>query len=97
MVAVFSTPGLSQLFGSAPVGPVGWAQGFSAAALASALSADAPGPLSRLGDAVLDWTRSVVDDDDHPGAYEDRVEVAERRGEDLDRTPEESVLSETVE
>ncbi|ODR11961.1 haloacid dehalogenase [Mycobacterium shimoidei] len=32
---LISTPGLSQLFGSTPVGPVGWAQGLGSAAVAT--------------------------------------------------------------
>jgi cation-transporting ATPase I len=36
---VVQTPGLSQFFGCRPLGPLGWATGLGAAALATAASA----------------------------------------------------------
>jgi cation-transporting ATPase I len=93
MVGVVSTPGLSQLFGCTPVGPIGWGQGFVAAGAATALSAFAPGLLARVAESVRDV--SVVDDDDDAGADQHGVELVQRRGEDLDRAPDQSVLSET--
>ena len=93
MAAVISTPGLSQLFGCTPVGPVGWGQACLAAGAASAVSALAP----RLLAGVLPTTGSVVDDDDNPGADQDRVEVAQRRGQHPDGAAEQRVLSETAE
>ena len=63
MAAVISTPGLSQLFGCTPVGPIGWGQACLAAGAASVVSALAP----RLLAGVLPTTGSVVDDDDNPG------------------------------
>jgi cation-transporting ATPase I len=92
MVGVVSTPGLSQLFGCTPVGPFGWGQAFFAAAAASALAAVAPGVLDRVVEAV----RSVVVDDDDAGADQDRVEVAERRGQHPDGAAEQRILSETA-
>jgi len=92
MVGVVSTPGLSQLFGCTPIGPFGWGQAFFAAAAASALSAVAPGALDRVVEAV----RSVVVDDDDAGAHEDRVDVAERRGQHPDGAAEQRILSETA-
>jgi cation-transporting P-type ATPase I len=47
MGGVISTPGLSRLFGCTPVGPIGWSQGLLSASAATALSAFAPGLLSR--------------------------------------------------
>ena len=44
MGGVISTPGLSQLFGCTPVGPVGWRSGVLSATAATAVSAFAPGP-----------------------------------------------------
>jgi len=52
MGGVISTPGLSQLFGCTPVGPLGWGQGLFAATTATALSAFAPGLLARVADEV---------------------------------------------
>ncbi|MDY6869619.1 MAG: cation-translocating P-type ATPase [Actinomycetota bacterium] len=60
--AVISTPGLSQLFGCTPVGPLAWGQALLATAIAAGLSAVAPNLLNRATDAV----RSVL-----PGAYAD--------------------------
>jgi hypothetical protein len=40
--AVVSTPGVSQLLGSTPLGPVGWAQALSTAAVATTIAALAP-------------------------------------------------------
>jgi H+-transporting ATPase len=45
-----STPGVSQLLGNTPLGPVGWAQALSAAAVATAIAAVAP--------RVMSWGRS---------------------------------------
>ncbi|HYZ67692.1 MAG TPA: cation-translocating P-type ATPase, partial [Mycobacterium sp.] len=98
MVAVVSTPGLSQLFGCTPVGPLGWGQGILAATVASTLAAMAPEVVERVVDAVRERSRteSVLDDDDDTGADEDGVEIAERRGEDSDGAAEQSVLPETA-
>ncbi|WP_231639208.1 cation-translocating P-type ATPase [Mycobacterium sp. Marseille-P9652] len=52
LALVVSTPGLSQVFGCTPVGPVAWAQGLSAAAAASLLSAVAPGLLLSASQAA---------------------------------------------
>jgi cation-transporting P-type ATPase I len=73
LAAVISTPGLSQLFGCTPVGPVGWGQAFLATGAASILGAYVPGLL----ETVLG---SVVDDDD-AGQHQDRVDLAEGRGQ----------------
>jgi cation-transporting P-type ATPase I len=93
MFVVITTPGLSQLFGCTPVGPVGWGQGLFAATTASALAATAPRVLER----VVDAARSVLDNLDDSGTDEDGVEVAERRGQDPDSAAEQRVLSETAE
>ncbi len=52
LVVVVTTPGLSQLFGCTPVDPLAWGQGLSAAAVASLLSAVAPGLLARAAEAA---------------------------------------------
>jgi cation-transporting P-type ATPase I len=99
---VVSTPGLSQLFGCTPIGPIGWGQAFLAASAASALSVVAPGVLDRVVDAVRDRVSvlnddgSLLNDDDDADPDEDGVEVAERRGEDPDGTPKEGILPETA-
>lgn len=40
--ALISTPGVSQLLGSTPLGPIGWSQALSTAAVATAVAAVAP-------------------------------------------------------
>ncbi|MDF3311592.1 cation-translocating P-type ATPase [Rhodococcus sp. T2V] len=47
MVALISTPGVSQFLGCVPLGPLGWAQGFGSAAAATAAAAIAPDLLTR--------------------------------------------------
>jgi cation-transporting P-type ATPase I len=96
MAGIISTPGVSQLFGCTPVGPVAWGQAMSAAVGATMLSAVAPKLLARVGTAVFD-RESVVLDDDHADADQDGVEVTQGRGEDSDRTSEQRILSETAE
>jgi cation-transporting ATPase I len=51
MAAVISTPGLSQLLGSTPLGPIGWAQALGTAAVATAAAAVAPRMISALSGA----------------------------------------------
>ncbi|HYZ69641.1 MAG TPA: cation-translocating P-type ATPase [Mycobacterium sp.] len=93
MFVVVSTPGLSQLFGCTPVGPIGWGQGLFAATAASTLAATAPGVLERL----VNGARSVVDNLDNADTHQDGVEVAERRGEHSNGAAEQRVLPETAE
>lgn len=50
LFVVISTPGLSQVFGCTPVGPVAWGQGLLAAAVASLVSATTPELLARAAD-----------------------------------------------
>lgn len=88
MIGIISTPGVSQLFGCTPVGPVAWGQAFVAAAGATAASAVAPALLERVT-----RVRSVLDDDDDAGADEHGVDLAQRRGEDADRASEKGVLT----
>jgi len=47
LALVISTPGLSQLFGCTPVGPLGWGQGLLAAAAACLVAVLAPDLLAR--------------------------------------------------
>jgi Ca2+-transporting ATPase len=93
MIAVVSTPGVSQLFGCTPVGPIAWAQAFGAATAATAASAVAPGLLARVTGL---GNPSVVDDDDETGLDEQGVDVAQRRGQQPDRTAEQRILSEST-
>jgi cation-transporting ATPase I len=56
LAAIVQTPGVSQLFGCTPLGPVGWGIGLSAAAAATAGSVVLP---SVLDDRVLAWLDRV--------------------------------------
>jgi H+-transporting ATPase len=46
--ALVSTPGVSQLLGNTPLGPVGWTQALSAAAVATTIAAIAPRVLATV-------------------------------------------------
>ncbi|WP_326547698.1 cation-translocating P-type ATPase [Mycolicibacterium sp. ND9-15] len=88
LAGIISTPGLSQVFGCTPVGPLGWGQAFSATAVAALLSTTAPELLSRATDAVRERIASIVDDesvavvdDDDAGLHEDGVDGSDRRSE----------------
>ena len=99
LAGIISTPGLSQIFGCTPVGPVGWGQAFSATAVAALLSTTAPALLScatdavrqRIADVVRDYDSvpaddesvSVVDDDD-AGLHQDGVDGTDRRRQQMD-------------
>lgn len=50
LAVVVTTPGLSQVFGCTPVGPLGWGQALLAAAVAGGVSALAPDLLVRLSE-----------------------------------------------
>ena len=86
LVVVVNTPGLSQVFGCTPVGPLGWGQAFLATAVAALVSALAPELLfraseaarRRVGGAAAADDESVVDVDD-ADLYEDRVDLAKGR------------------
>ncbi|WP_082968928.1 cation-translocating P-type ATPase [Mycobacterium sp. E2699] len=60
LAVVVSTPGLSQVFGCTPVGPLAWSQGLLAAGVASSASAVAPDLLLRVSEIaqrrIDDWT-----------------------------------------
>ncbi|OBB59073.1 haloacid dehalogenase [Mycobacterium sp. 852013-51886_SCH5428379] len=88
MIGIVSTPGVSQLFGCTPVGPVAWGQAFLAAAGATAASAVAPTLLARAT-----GIGSVLDDDDDARPHQNGVDLVDRRGEDPDRSTEQRVLT----
>jgi len=52
LAGIISTPGLSQIFGCTPVGPVGWGQAFGATGVAALAAVLAPELLNNLADAV---------------------------------------------
>ncbi|OBF28973.1 haloacid dehalogenase [Mycobacterium sp. ACS1612] len=68
---LISTPVVSQLLGSTPLGPLGWAQALGAATVATSVAAVAPRMLAARG-----W-KSVVDVD-QAGAPEHRVHLTQR-------------------
>jgi magnesium-transporting ATPase (P-type) len=95
LAAVVNTPGLSQVFGCTPVGPLGWGQAILATAVAAVVSAVAPELLARasaaartvVAGASADSEVPIVDDeeavsvveDEDAGIHEDRVDLAKRR------------------
>jgi H+-transporting ATPase len=62
MAAVISTPGLSQLLGSTPLGPIGWSQALATAAVATTAAAFAP----RIVSAFSTGQRSGKKSGAHP-------------------------------
>ena len=89
LAGVISTPGLSQIFGCTPVGPVGWGQAFLATAVAASLSALAPAVLERIGSKVYE---SVVDDDD-AGRNQQGVDLPNRGRQQPDTDHDEGIGS----
>lgn len=59
MGTLISIPGVSQLLGSTPLGPLGWSQALGTAALATAAAAVAPRLLSRYYDTAATPTATV--------------------------------------
>ncbi|MDY6997844.1 MAG: cation-translocating P-type ATPase [Actinomycetota bacterium] len=77
MAGIISTPGVSQLFGCTPVGPLGWGQAATAALVAGGVASLMPGVIDRvagrLGSSVVD-----VEDTD---AHEHGVDVLDGRSQ----------------
>ncbi|MDZ4235491.1 MAG: cation transporting ATPase C-terminal domain-containing protein, partial [Dietzia sp.] len=99
--AVISTPGLSQLFGCTPVGPIGWSQALLATAVAGGVSVLSPELLARASEVVQSVVRaddeagSVVDDDD-ADVDEDRVDLAKRRRQQANTDHNEGIRAGTA-
>ena len=71
--ALISTPGVSQLLGSTPLGPVGWAQALTTAAGATAVAAIAPRVFaSGAGDEQEDQSSISTTPTRHSTAYNSR-------------------------
>ncbi|MBD0022150.1 HAD-IC family P-type ATPase [Gordonia pseudamarae] len=80
MALIISVPGVSQMFGCTPVGPVGWAQAFAAAGIAAGVSKMTP--------QLVDWliARFLESEADPNGALHRvmaALDSAEGTGEDL--------------
>ncbi len=71
--AVISTPGLSQLLGCTPLGPVGWTQALTTAGVATTAAAVAPRVLSRVQFSMSSTPRR------HSAAYISRNGIAMTR------------------
>nr|WP_313777609.1 cation-translocating P-type ATPase [Mycobacterium sp.] len=71
--AVISTPGLSQLFGCTPVGPLAWGQALLATAIAAGVSAVAPDLLARATDAARGVLAGAHADGEVPPTRDDRT------------------------
>ena len=81
MAGVISTPGLSQLFGCTPVGPVGWGQAALGVAAAMAVGRATPEALEEIGE----WLRTHVEKNTDPGDTESAVQAANGLSEILRR------------
>ncbi|ABG94949.1 metal cation transporting ATPase, P-type ATPase superfamily protein [Rhodococcus jostii RHA1] len=82
MVALISTPGVSQFLGCVPLGPLGWAQGFGSAAAATAAAAIAPDLLTRtpgIGSTIRELLHPVGNHDRTLSYPDSAVDVLERR------------------
>ena len=75
LAGIISTPGISQLFGCTPVGPLGWGQALLGTAIASLIGVKAPG--------MLEGLISILDDE-QADPNEDGVNLTDRRGEQPD-------------
>ncbi len=89
LAVVVNTPGLSQVFGCVPVGPLGWGQALLATGTATAASTMAPELLSRLSSAAwrgLTGTpapESSLLDGQNARPQEHRIDLTERRSEEV--------------
>ena len=84
--ALISTPGVSQLLGCTPLGPVGWAQGLGTAGVATVAATVAPRVVGRF-QSSMSTTPSR-----HSTAYTSRNGIAMKwdmtdTGSDVTRTP----------
>ncbi|WP_435405139.1 cation-translocating P-type ATPase [Mycolicibacterium parafortuitum] len=81
LAGIISVPGVSQVFGCTPVGPVGWGQAFAATAGATLLAKAAPELLSRATDTVrqrlAEFGDSAVEDDAVSVVEDDAVSIVE--------------------
>lgn len=86
MAAIISTPGVSQLFGCTPVGPVGWGQAVAAALIAGGVAGGMtkvmPDVIDQLADRLQE-AQSVVDGEDSD-AHQDGVEVLDGGSQQAD-------------
>ncbi len=62
MGMIVSVPGLSHLFGCTPIGPVGWAQAMTGAAVAAGIAKVLPDVIDRLADSIPDFTEQLAAD-----------------------------------
>nr|WP_062982535.1 cation-translocating P-type ATPase [Nocardia anaemiae] len=70
--ALISTPGVSQVLGSTPLGPVGWFQALSTAAVATAVAAVAPRLFTSGGRPRVDQSTISMTPKRHSTAYNSR-------------------------
>lgn len=74
MAAIISTPGISQVFGCTPVGPIGWAQGIGAALMSGGVAKLLPGAVAYLADRL----HGSLIDSENAEPHQDGVEVFDR-------------------
>lgn len=89
LAMVVNTPGVSQVFGCTPVGPLGWGQAVLATAVATGVSTVAPALVSRVSAAVsviIAQTTGEADsllDDEDACTDQQRVDLPHRRDEQV--------------
>ncbi|MEP9393090.1 cation-translocating P-type ATPase [Gordonia sp. VNK1] len=77
MAGIISIPGVSQVFGCTPVGPIGWGEAFAAAFAAAAIAKTMPSVMDRLAEELP----KLLVDAQHTDTDEDGVDVLESRSE----------------
>jgi cation-transporting P-type ATPase I len=87
MAAIISTPGVSQLFGCTPVGPVGWTQAGIAALVGGGVATLLPGVIDRIADRISASFLDVENADTN----EDRVDVLDDGSQQPDSGVDEGV------
>jgi len=75
LAVLVSTPGISQLLGCTPLGPVGWFQALSAAAGATAVAAVAPDSISRW----IPIAKLLPGHEDHPASGQSTISTTPTR------------------
>jgi Ca2+-transporting ATPase len=85
--AIISTPGVSQLFGCTPVGPIGWGQAIVAALIAGGVATVLP----RAIDWLVENLNASVVDDEYAGSDEDGVDVLDSGGQHANTGFDESI------
>nr|WP_059039044.1 cation-translocating P-type ATPase [Gordonia desulfuricans] len=97
MAGIISIPGISQVFGCTPVGPIGWGQAFAAAFAAAGIAKAMPGVIDRLVEdlpELVERISQLLVDRQDADAHEDGVHMLERGREQADAGVDEGIGAE---